>query len=194
MTEIIEMTKEREKGFLTIEEWKTIIYYIYDEQDARFLEDKIMEFIKRRIDSIQIKIPNKRLSREELSKLYVVKDDLRIYFKDFSKLVMDFQIKMRESYLKNFVVIFKKIDKDNDGIINESEFFELVKSFNYYGEQVEEEADRLLNIIDPYNNQIVCFSECITLFTNEIIEIKNEKGDVIQMSLLDKISNEEILI
>ena len=39
------MTKEREKGFLSEEEWRTIIYYIYNEEDASFLENKILEEI-----------------------------------------------------------------------------------------------------------------------------------------------------
>lgn len=187
------MTKEREKGFLSLEEWKTVIYYIYDQVDAQFLEEKIMEFIKRKLESVEIKQPNKRLTREEINKMYTVKEDLKIWFKDFIKIVMDYQIKLRDRYLKNFVVVFKKYDSDNDGVINEQEFFEILSFFGYYKENIELETERLLNIADPFNNQRLTFSECITLFSNEIITDFNEKGDEIQTSLLDKISTDNNL-
>jgi Ca2+-binding EF-hand superfamily protein len=186
------MTKEREKGFLSEEEWRTIIYYIYNEEDASFLENKILEFIKQKIDNIDMKqVNNKKLSREELAKLYTIKDDSKINFKDFSKIVMDYQIKLRDRYLKNFVIIFKKIDMDNDGIINEEEFFQIVNNLSYYGNEAEVQTERLLNISDPFNHQQITFSDCISLMSNEIIIDQDEKGNEISTSLLDKISSDE---
>jgi Ca2+-binding EF-hand superfamily protein len=35
-------------------------------------------------------------------------------------------MKEHEKYLHHFILVFRKIDKDNNGIINENEFIELV--------------------------------------------------------------------
>lgn len=189
------MTKEREKGFLSLEEWKTIIYYIYDEEDAAFLENKIMEFIRQRLESMDMSsYTNKKLSREELAKLSNIKEDLKIFFKDFTKIVMDYQIKLRDRYLKNFVIIFKKVDLDNDGIVNENEFFQIINGINYYGNESEIQTERLLNIVDPFNFQQVTFSDCVSLFSHEIIIDKDEKGNEISTSLLDRISADDNVV
>lgn len=189
------MTKEREKGFLSLEEWKTVIYYIYDEEDASFLETKIMEFIKQRLDNTEVKPQTTRkLTREELAKLYTIKEDLKIYFKDFTKIVMDYQIKLRDRYLKNFVIIFKKVDTDNDGILNENEFFQIITNIGYYGNDSESQTERLLNIADPFNHQQVTFSDCVVLFSNEIIVDQDEKGAEVSTSLLDKISGDDNVV
>ena len=37
---------------------------------------------------------------------------------------------------------------------------------NIYGSDIEENALRLLNIIDPYNNKQITFSETVSLFSS----------------------------
>jgi hypothetical protein len=77
---------------------------------------------------------------------------------------MDFLIKSRVNYLKNFVILFRKSDSDNNGVLNEEEFYLLLKNLNIYDEYLEENAIRLLNIIDPNNHKTIIFSECVSLF------------------------------
>ena len=77
---------------------------------------------------------------------------------------MDFLIKSRDRYLKNFVLLFRKSDTDNNGVLNEDEFYLLLKNLNVYDENLEDNAIRLLNIIDPHNNKQIIFSECVSLF------------------------------
>ena len=93
-----------------------------------------------------------------------IKEEYKISFKDFQKIVLDFQIKSRDRYLKNFVALFRRSDSDNNGIINEEEFFELLKNLNVYDDYLEENAIRLLNIIDPHNHKQIIFTECVSLF------------------------------
>lgn len=40
----------------------------------------------------------------------------------------------------------------------------------------EEDIMRLLHIIDPYNNQQITFSECVTLFSTEVLSEKEPIG------------------
>ena len=93
-----------------------------------------------------------------------MKEEYKISYKDFQKIVLDFQIKSRDRYLKNFVALFRRSDSDNNGIINEEEFFELLKNLNVYDDYLEENAIRLLNIIDPHNHKQIIFTECVSLF------------------------------
>ena len=61
-------------------------------------------------------------------------------------------------------MLFKKVDNDNNGIINEEEFINILSSANVYGEHLEEQSFRLLSLIDPNNNKQITFSECVSLF------------------------------
>ena len=67
--------------------------------------------------------------------------------------------------MKNFVGLFKKFDVDNNGILNEDEFVNILSSTNFYGEYLEEQTMRLLSAIDPNNNKQITFSECVSLFS-----------------------------
>jgi hypothetical protein len=49
--EIKEQFNQRINGFIFEEEWKFIIKQIYDEQDNEYLENKITDLIKKRINN-----------------------------------------------------------------------------------------------------------------------------------------------
>ncbi len=93
------------------------------------------------------------------------REEFKIAFKDFQKILLDYQIKTREKYLKNFVYLFKKCDFDNNGIINEEEFVHLVEMTGHFKFKVNDNAMRLLTIVDPYNNKQITFSESVSLFS-----------------------------
>ena len=48
--EIKKLLLQKKNGLLTEEEWKGIIYYIYAEEDAKILENKIIHYIQKQID------------------------------------------------------------------------------------------------------------------------------------------------
>ena len=205
MDDITYLKNNKINSTLTSDECREIIYNLYDEQDAGFLENKINEIIQKNksilMNSTQFKPANfpsyynngkkKKLTREELILLEQEKENNAnvIGYKEFIKLLHDFQIRSREKYLKNFVMLFKRVDKDNNGILNEEEFISFVNSFGLYNENFEEHIGRLLSMIDPYRNNQITFSECVSLFSMEIIEDK-KNGD---LSLLDKICIGDII-
>lgn len=185
--DILSMQSNRVTGTLSEEEWKYILNNSYDQQDTKFLENKISDVIQKKY--LQNKLETeKKLTREEIIALSQIKDEFSIPFKDFIKILQEFQIKTREKYLRNFVLLFKQFDCDNNGIINEEEFVNLVYQIHYYGDSIKENVVRLLTLIDPYNNKQITFSECVSLFSTEVI--KDEKNNVIG-SLLDKICLDE---
>ncbi len=97
--------------------------------------------------------------------------------------------------MRNFVYLFKTVDTDSNGILNEDEFINLLAMMNIYSEKYfDENANRLLNQSDPFNNKQITFSECVTLFSNEILMDSDEQGNKVKLSLLDKVNlNDEIL-
>ena len=130
-----------------------------------------------------------------------MKEEYKIPYKDFQKvcyeliqIILDFQLKSHDKYLRNFVYLFKRVDQDNNGIINEEEFLNMLQSINIYKEDFNEQATRLLNIIDPYNKQYITFSETISLFSMEFIEEDDGQGNRRKLSILERISLDDSIL
>ena len=187
--EISKILKEKKKGSLTEEEWKEIINYLYNEEHAKILEERISEIIQKKYFKSKLDT-DRKLTREEIIQLSKLKEEYNIPFKDLVKILHEFQVKQREKQLKNFVQLFKSVDKDNNGIINEEEFVNLLYNMNIFGDQLKRKIVELLTQIDPYNNKQITFSECVNLFGNIPYEPdgnnQNQSNNV-PMSILDKI-------
>ena len=119
----------------------------------------------------------RKLSREEINKTIKGKEDekMLINFNDFqkvkfqklNKVLLDFQIRTRDKYLRNFSHLFKKVDLDMDGIINEEEFILLLTLINkILPEDSQLDFELILNVLDPYNNKRIIFSECVQFLEN----------------------------
>ena len=78
-----------------------------------------------------------KLSRIELNqKLLEKENELNsISFDELVNIFHELEINKKENYLRPFVYAFKKIDEDSDGIINESQFINLVKDLNIFEEK-----------------------------------------------------------
>lgn len=220
--EINKIFKNKKATELVEEEWKGIIYYIYEIEEAKEIEFKIEAFINKKFNEKKYEIvynqksmknsknntisntisntitntstnfnnngnqtTTKKLSREERFNLVnQMKMSNNILYKDFIKIVLDYHIRLRDKQLRNFVNLFRKIDKDKNGILNEEEFSELVRSFKVYNEEeVDSIIFKFLSILDPYDNQKITFSECVSLFSIEIIGNEGEQT----ISLLERI-------
>ena len=106
----------------------------------------------------------------------------RISYADFLKVMLDFQLKGHEKFLAKFIQVFRKVDRDADGIINEHEFTELVLIMDLGFSEAD--ITRLLQIIDPYDNQQITFSEGVGLFSTELIPVEG-------VAVMKKLSLEE---
>ena len=186
--EISKILKEKKRGSLTEEEWKEVINYLYNEVDAKILEEKISEVIQKKYFKSKLDT-DRKLTREEIIQLSKLKEEYNIPFKDLVKIIHEFQIKQREKQLKNFVQLFKNVDKDNNGIINEEEFVNLLYNMNIFGDQLKRKIVELLTQVDPYNNKQITFSECVNLFGNIPYEQENSQNNQNNnsISILDRI-------
>ena len=126
---------------------------------------------------------HKKFTRIEISQKIVEKENElnTLDYNDLLEICHEYQMNIRELYLKPFVEMFKYVDDDNDGILNEVQFINLIKIMNIFDENnLDEEINNLLNTIDPYGNKIIIFTDCVRLFS-----YNNENGE----SIIDKIYN-----
>ena len=252
VNEIKKIFEQKKKSELYEEEWKGIIYSIYESQEAHEIEKKIenyiakdiekkkMEMFKKfknsRLNSIKRKNKysnnfsgnstyylnsinsynnmgnnnftntsnnfntnssgniiscynnNNKLSRTEKYNMLLLSEDKKILYNAFLKIVLDNHIRFRDKQLKKFVDLFKSVDKNNDGIINEEEFSELVHKMNIFKEdEVENIIFQFLDKLDPFDNQQFTFSQCITFFSVEFIKDIDTNGNEKKISVLEKV-------
>ena len=209
--EIKKIMEQKKNGVLLEEEWKGIIYYLYNNEDSQIIENKILEFIQEQNNKIFFIIENgedvnndrfityqnnntdrinlskklnnnltdvfltdkKKVTREDLSNINRLKFEANIPYKDFIQIVCENQIQNRQKYLKNFVNLFRKFDKDGDGVLNEEQFIEMIKAIPYCQNNIEEYIDKFLGILDPFNHKKFTFNNCVSLFSSEIIDENN---------------------
>jgi hypothetical protein len=70
----------------------------------------------------------------------------------------------------------------------------LLQTINIYKEDFNEQASRLLNIIDPYNKQYITFSEIISLFSMEFILEDDGQGNKRKLSILERVSLDDSIL
>ena len=237
VNEITKIFEKKKKSELFEEEWKGIIYSIYEKEEAKEMENKIINFINKEMQRKKIEMfkkyknsrmnnkskcnnniennylntinslnncknntymntignfnSNNKLSRGEKYNMLLFPEDKVILYDDFIKIVLDNHIRFRDKQLKNFVELFKSVDTDKDGVINEEQFSELIQKMKIFKkEEVENKIFHFLEKIDPFDNQKFTFSECISFFSSEMI--KEKDGNENEISILEKVClNEE---
>ena len=113
---------------------------------------------------------------------------------EFQKIILDFQLKSHDKFLKNFIFIFKRFDSDNNGIISEDEFINFIHTLNIYKDDFNEQIKRILLIIDPYNKKLITFSEVVSLFSMEFVIDDDGTGNKRKLSILERVSLDEALL
>ena len=173
--EINILVQKCKTGILIEDQWKNIVNYLFsdNENDLINLMQRIQKYIDKQNTTIE---SNKKYGNS-------------ISYQKFIQLVIDYQIKLRSLYLKNFNHIFKIIDTDHNGIIFDYEFVKLVEMANVYNtrEDIEIKTQMMLKELDKYGNKFLIYNDIIELWNKEMTvdQITGEK-----LSLLDKLSME----
>ena len=110
-----------------------------------------------------------------------------INYNELLNIFHEFEVNKREKYLKPFVDIFRSVDEDNDGILNETQFINLVKKMNIFDENnFDFSLNELLNLIDHYENKKIIFTDCVELFS------QTDKNNKIFLDLINSQKNDNI--
>ena len=125
-----------------------------------------------------------KMTRSERYNMLLLFDNKNIMYNDFLRIVLNSHIRFRDRQLKNFVQIFQSVDTDRDGVLNEDEFWELMQKTKIFKEEeLESKMLFFLEKIDPFDEQKITFSECISFFSEELF--KDDNGN--EISILEKI-------
>ena len=108
------------------------------------------------------------MTREEKAFLEEIQGmQKKITYNDLFNILLDYHIRTRSKYLKNFKTNFKKFDSNNDGILTKKELIQLIRQLNIFDESViNENIDLLLRKL-PFCEKYNSFSEVLGLFDEE---------------------------
>lgn len=138
---ISEMVKEHTKTEeIKLKSWIEIVKFVYDSKDA----EEMMKFI-----------PMSKRTKATMS------------CSEFINYILQFQLKSHEKYISRFNALFKVADKDCDGLINDEEFTKLCESFEL--DIKRQDMSRFLEILDPDGSQRITYSDCVAVFSTELV-------------------------
>ena len=189
--------------------WRKIIEKMYDPRDYEILETKFNQMLedKRQARGLlprgnandmsrmsalgnsyanaaasgpMLNTAQKKLSREELMTRVAMNANLlheKLSYAEFQKSILDFQLSEHEKFLYDFTQLFKQVDTDRNGIINEDEFRDLIVQMRVLHK--DEDLIVLLQIVDPYNNQKMTYSEIVHLLSSHMISAYDDEQDTL---------------
>eukprot|EP01064_Diplonema_japonicum_P017936 TRINITY_DN2643_c0_g1_i1.p1 TRINITY_DN2643_c0_g1~~TRINITY_DN2643_c0_g1_i1.p1 ORF type:complete len:767 (+),score=265.50 TRINITY_DN2643_c0_g1_i1:80-2302(+) len=163
--EVNNLVHKRTAGYMQEEEWVDIVKYMYNAEDSVSIIMRVREVIKE-------KNPPRRRAVGRRTDSGAPREQNSILYHDFLKVLLDFQLQGHERFLGKFVKLFKQFDADKNGILNEAEFVQLLKAID--PAKLDEEINALLDLIDPHDNQLINFSECVTFLSSELVKMMSE--------------------
>ena len=181
--ELDRVFKLKTKSFISYEEWKYILNIIFN-NDYNVIHSQIIQFISDKnstdedYNDININYFNNSKMTREQKRTTHFKEKYEIKYTDFICILLDFQIKLRERYLNVISNVFNSYDDDGDGVIEETQFRKMIASFDIE-EITEDDVNKLLDVIDPFEYGNVSFNMCVKALSDTMC------GN--DMSLLDKI-------
>ena len=166
--------KKRLFGDVEEEEWVDIIKYMYNHDDGLSL----MVLVKDAIRDLPVgkaKNPkkNNKFTRRRGS-MIAMQDEQesiarsgRIPYRLFLKVLLDFQLKGHDKFLSRFRRLFRDVDTDRNGVLNEDEFRQFVVKVD--PNKSLGEMDEILALVDPWTNQNITFSEAVGVLSADLV-------------------------
>lgn len=89
---------------------------------------------------------------------------MALRYREFEKLILDFQLKNHHRFLSRFISLFRSYDQNNFGFIDAPQFRDMVGSID---PENRLDSERLLQQIDPQEMGVIPFSACAAVFASE---------------------------
>ena len=96
------------------------------------LSERFNEVISKRkagFNSTLVSKQAKKMSRDEEIKARK-EPVVKLMYQEFLKIILDFQLQEHEKFLSAFTQLFKSVDSDSNGILDENQFRELIVRMN----------------------------------------------------------------
>ena len=91
-------------------------------------------------------------------------------------------MRQHETYLRGFTRLFRRVDTDSDGILNEEQFLALLQRelSPFLPALSQDDMNYFLQVLDPFNCQKITFSECVQLFSAHLVPEGAADGDMLE--------------
>ena len=87
---------------------------------------------------------------------------MMIKYKEFEKIILDFQLMSHRDFLAKFITLFRQYDVNNFGYVIEEQFREMM---NTVDPEQKLDIDEILQSIDPQEMGYFPFSACVSIFS-----------------------------
>ncbi|EKF31050.1 hypothetical protein MOQ_005121 [Trypanosoma cruzi marinkellei] len=161
-TDINKIVQKKTNGTLLEDEWVDIVKYMYNTDDAVSIIMRVRDYLR------QVSHPRRRNSIQRGHEIASI-HDVQLPYAELIRILLDFQLEGHEHFLARFHSIFCRHDTDRNGIVNAQEFTAILKTVD--ASKTEEEIEALLELIDPFGNQLITYSECVTFLSAEIVRM-----------------------
>lgn len=176
---IKEYVRKDKASFLEEEVWRTVINFLFPHDNTENVIQKIRKFIEvaneenqKYIEMNIVNNPKKlvKMTRKEIREVKNKGNGMNLLYNDLIEILLQVQMSLRSNYLSKFAKGFRAIDSDDDGIVNQDEFASLIKGFRVYESDEEDSIENLLDKIDPFDTNVITFSDIVDLLSNEFYE------------------------
>jgi len=174
--------ESRIKGDVEEAEWVDIIKYMYNHEDGLTLMVLVKDAIRELpVPPVRVKLKNNIPTRRRGSIMAMAAEAQsvarsgRIPYRIFLKILLDFQLKGHEKFLSRFRRLFRDVDADRNGILNEDEFRQFVLKID--PNKSLGEMDDLMNAVDPWNNENITFSEAVGVMAADLVSMMTKQRD-----------------
>eukprot|EP00826_Nyctotherus_ovalis_P016973 TRINITY_DN14958_c0_g2_i1.p1 TRINITY_DN14958_c0_g2~~TRINITY_DN14958_c0_g2_i1.p1 ORF type:complete len:508 (-),score=157.39 TRINITY_DN14958_c0_g2_i1:926-2449(-) len=155
--EVDKMVKEMQSGEVSSYYWSSIIEQMYNAKHCAVLAEQI----KAKAEAGRKNSAGKRLPREEMN---AIKSRQEIAYGELVKILLDFQLNTHEKYIHKFTLLFREIDREKAGVVDEAGFNQLLAKMKL--PISEEEQAQYIEIIDPHNHRRITYSDCLAFFSS----------------------------
>lgn len=160
-------------------EWTFIVEYMYEPEDASFLKELIAQDVP---DRQLVQTPSPRASATGAQARVQRRQSKAYPYSEFIRLLLDFQLDGHERFLASYVSVFRRFDRDKDGVVNQDEFGFIIQHFINVSNDEErkrmiESAFRNLASQLSSKHDFLTFSQTISLLgENILLLVSREHG------------------
>ena len=158
------------------------------------IRDKLDEQNEDELNDMLLKMNSMkgRICKEDKEMLMRAKNEMKILYGDFFQVLLGCQIKFRRGYLRNFVLLFREVDSDLNGVINDEQFKALIEKCGLFdtGEAFDANYERLIEAVDVYGHNQITFSDIVDVLSNEMLYDGKSAMDHISTLMIAEVQEE----
>eukprot|EP00762_Andalucia_godoyi_P006619 ANDGO_04974.mRNA.1 hypothetical protein len=156
--EISHLVEKRVGGVLAEDEWVDVVRYMYNQDDVVGIMMAVRPFLIS---------PS---SNGHVSAGASGKNKVR--YADLVRVLLEFQMRGHERFLRRFVMLWREADQDQDGVVSRDELRRLVRNCRDVAGSLDRSPAQIEAVVvaaDPWGHSKITFSECVRVLAHELV-------------------------